>query len=453
MTHKNTTLGGKLGILAAVSAIAMAAATSASAQSFALRSQNAEGTGMAHAGAAAGSISGGSMFFNPATITMLEGRRSEWNFNYTRPDAEYSLINTNSPIRRGTGDIGLDGGLTLGSFNSWQINDRLWIGLTSGTPYGLRSKPDNQVYAGQIYGRSSTAKSFNFSPTVGFKVTDWLSVGAALQVQWFKADLKSATGIGGTGAAYNLTALGPNAPSATLRGEDIAFGYRLGVTVKPTAATTIGLGFRSAIFHELDGNVYTTTPSPLRPNVDIPIKANLNLPEAVNLGISHQINDQWQVHFTAEWQNWSRFGTIAVRQDATGAVVTTLPFEYDDSYHFALGAEYQWNQNWTFRAGVAYDISPVSDTVRGLRISDADRLWTSIGFSYKWNEKLQFDFGYSHIFVQDAPVNIVPGHIDFRGVVYQGEAEPSIDVISFGIKYRWDDPSKPIPALPLVRKG
>lgn len=437
-------------ILSMASMAAILAAAPAVAQSFALRSQNAEGTGMAFAGASAGSISGGSMFFNPATITMMPGRRSEWNVTATIPSAEYDLFSSNSPIQLGTGELGLDGAVLPSSFNSWQLTDRLWIGVTSSAPYGLRSKPENQAYAGQIYGRSSTARSINVSPTVGYIVNDWFSVGAALQVQYFKADLKQATGIAGSGAAYNASAVTPGAPSAQLVGDDIAFGYRLGFTVKPTATTTIGVGYRSAIFHKLEGELNNTTPSPLVPFVRLPIEVNLNLPETVNVGITQQIGAQWQLHATAEWQNWSRFGFLPVVSN--GAPITSLNFAYDDSYHFALGAEYQHDMNWTFRGGVGYDISPVSDEVRGVRISDADRIWVSLGASYKVSERLQFDIGYTHIFVEDAPVNIVPGQIDFRGITFQGEASPSVDVISFGVKYRWDEPSRPIPAA-IVTKG
>ena len=427
----------------AVSLLAIAAASGAAhAQSFALRTQNAEGTGMAFAGAAAGSIGGGSIFFNPAAITMLPGRRSEWNFMGTIPQASYSLTNTNSPVALGTGEIGLPGGFTTASYNTWQLTDRFWVGLSVGTPFGLRSKPTNQNFAGQVYGRSSAARSINVAPTAGYKVNDWLSVGAALQVQYFKADLKQATGFPGSGAAYNASAVLPGAPNAQIVGDDIAFGYRVGVTINPTPNTTIGIGYRSALHHKLEGRLVNTTPNPAQPFVAIPIQANLNLPEVVNIGLSHRLNERWQVHATAEWQNWSRFGFIPVVSRLNGAPVTSLNFAYKDSYHFSLGAEYAWSDALTLRAGVAYDKSPVSDEVRGLRISDADRVWTSIGMSFHATEQLTFDFGYSHIFVQNAPVNIVPGHIDFRGIVYQGEAKPHIDVISFGIKYRWDRPER-----------
>jgi long-chain fatty acid transport protein len=442
-------------LAAGLSLAALVAGSEARAQSFALRSQNAEGVGMAFAGAAAGSVGGGSMFFNPATITLLPGRRSEWNFIYTRPQASYTLESSTSPIQSGTGEIGLDGALTTASYSSWQLNERLWVGMTSGTPFGLRSKPDNQVYSGQIYGRSSMAKSFNVTPTVGYKVNDWLSVGAGLQVQYFLADLKQATGIGGSGslAAFGGSSLGPNALTSSLRGDDIAFGFRTGLTLTPWEGTTIGIGYRSALHHELKGRVLAQSPSPLSPVFVLPITANLNLPEALNLGISHRLNAQWQVHGSIEWQNWSRFGRIPVVAQATnpfigavnGQVIQSLNFLYEDSWHFALGAEYIYSPSWTFRAGLGYDLSPVQDRYRGLRISDNDRLWTSLGASYAWSDWLTIDVGYTHIFVKDAPVRIEPGHPDFNPalpITFIGEAKPSIDVIAFGLKYRWDTPSR-----------
>jgi long-chain fatty acid transport protein len=439
---------------AAFSFAALLIAQDAQAQSFALRSQNAEGVGMAFAGAAAGSIGSGSMFFNPATMTMLPGRRSEWNFMYTRPDASYSLLSSSSPVQAGTGNIGLDGGLTTASYSSWQINDRLWLGIATGSPFGLRSKPENQNYSGQIYGRSSSAKSFNVTPSAAYKVNDWISIGAGLQVQYFQADLKQATGIGGIGslASFAGSSLGPNAGTSSLRGDDIAFGFRTGVTITPMEGTTIGIGYRSMLHHDLKGRILTNTPNPAAPSVVIPITANLNLPEALNLGVSHQLNEQWQLHASFEWQNWSRFGRIPVVAESTnllanaaaGRVIQSLNFLYEDSYHFAVGAEYQYNPNWTFRTGLGYDKSPVKDEFRGLRISDNDRIWTSIGASYKYSERLTFDIGYTHLFVKDAPVRIQPGHPDFNPalpITFIGEAKPSIDVVSFGLKYWWDAPS------------
>ena len=44
-------------------------------------------------------------------------------------------------------------------------------------------------------------------------------------------------------------------------------------------------------------------------------------------------------------------------------------------------------------------IPPLHSAVeRTQRVPDTDRLWLSVGATYKWNDKLAFDFAYSHIF-------------------------------------------------------
>lgn len=415
------------------------------AGSFAIRAgQSSEGLGMSYAGAASGGIGLGAMSWNPATITGFPGRTSQWNFTGIFPRASYNLISTNALLFGGpnveAGEIGGEGVFVPASYSAYQINDRLWIGLTSTAPWGLRSKPENQNYAGQIYGRSSKVSSINLAPTIGYAVTDWLSVGAAFQGQYFKTNLKQALPIPGL---Y---------PSSILRGNDIGFGYRLGATLKPWEGGVFGIGYRSSIRHELQGELLLpVTISPLLRTGRNPIRANLNLPDSLTFGFSQKINEQWQVHVGTEWTNWSRFRRIPVQLAGLDVPFSSLNFEYQDSWYFSGGVEYAWNPNLTLRAGIGYELSPVSDRVRSLRISDNDRLWLSTGFGYQWNDQIRIDASYAHLFVKDAPVQVVPGNPDYRPTAnpvttttYIGEAKPSIDVVSLSLTYLWDKPAAPI---------
>jgi long-chain fatty acid transport protein len=125
-----------------------------------------------------------------------------------------------------------------------------------------------------------------------------------------------------------------------------------------------------------------------------------------------------------------------------------IPFQYKDGWFFSLGAEYQWNPQLALRAGVGYEISPVTDTVRGPAIPDADRTWLSIGGSYKYNAKTSFDLAYSHVFVKNAPINITNASNPFfalgGGTTYTGNVDSHLDIISVALKYRWDDPAPPV---------
>ncbi len=439
----------RLTAAATVSVAALLAAGAAQASSFAIRSgQSAEGLGMAYAGAAAGGIGMGSMAWNPATITMFPGRNSQWNVTYLYANASYeptavtrlgSPFGPASPNQFGTGNIGGDGAFIPASYSAWQITDRFWIGVTTGAPFGLRSKTENQVHAAQVYGRSAKVRSINVSPTIGYKVNDWLSIGAAFQAQYIKTNLKTATG------ATLGTAIGPLAPNQILDGDSIDYGFRVGATLTPLQGTTIGLAYRSSIRQTLDGTLRT-------PAGVLPIKANLNLPDSVVFGVSQVINEQWQAHLGVEWTNWSRFRRIPIVSQISGTPVNSLNFEYDDSWYFSGGVEYRYNQALTLRAGVAYELSAVNDQNRTVFISDNDRLWLSAGLSYQLTEKLKLDLGYTYIHVTKAAVNYTGAHPQQGPVFYQAEAKPYIHVVSAGLTYRWDNPAETIPVQPVVRK-
>jgi long-chain fatty acid transport protein len=44
-------------------------------------------------------------------------------------------------------------------------------------------------------------------------------------------------------------------PNATVDADDIAVGFTAGVLWNPNPGTTVGLGFRSSIDHDLDGTL------------------------------------------------------------------------------------------------------------------------------------------------------------------------------------------------------
>lgn len=456
---------------ATVSLAVMVGAQSVSASSFYIRTgQSAEGLGLQFAGAASGGIGLGSIGWNPATITMFPGRNSQWNATYIRPQAEYDLRFTNvravplgpgdplfgTPV--GTGEIAGNGAFAPASYSAWQINDRLWVGLATGAPFGLSSKPDNHNFAGQVYGRSAKIRTINIAPMLGYKVTDWLSIGAAVQGQYLKVNLKQAV------AAF------PNAPNLILEGDDISWGYRLGATITPWQGGSIGIGYRSAMFHDVRGDIVSAIPIPLPPAPALilpdatgklnPIAASINLPEVLSVGFSQQIGPQWQVHLGAEWENWSRFRRIPIVLERNNQIFRSLNFEYDDSFYVSAGVEYAWTPYLSLRAGVSYEWSAVSDRVRQLLIADNDRLGVSLGASYNWSERLKIDIGYAHYFIKDAPAAIVPpgspfnpaGNPHFAGIQYVGEAQPTLDVFSIGLTYRWDAPVAVAVPAPIVRK-
>lgn len=417
--------------LAAVSAAAILAGRGgAQAGGFAIREQSATAQGLSFAGAASGSGRLSSMYWNPATITMAPGWQSETHLSVVIPDVTITpLPPTPTLAFGGSGDIAQDAIVPTGYY-SFQINDWLWAGIASTAPFGLVTDP-REIWAGQVYSRSSRIFTINVNPIVGVKVNDWLSVAAGPMVQYFDVRLKSAAGIL------------PTAPSVILDGDDYGIGFTAGVTLTPFVGTSIGIGYRSLITHEVEGSLTT-------PAIGIPIRSNVNTPEQITVGLSQMLTPDLTLQAGFEWTNWSRLGTSAIVGPG-GVPVSRIALNYDDGYYYALGLEYRFSEQLTLRGGVAYEQSPIDTEVRSTRLPDNDRYWVSLGATYQWNQKLSFDVAYSYIWAKETKIAILPGQQDFVGLPFVADVDSSVNIVSAAIRYRWDDPKVAIPAA-IVRK-
>lgn len=431
-------------LLAAVTAAAlMAGSLQAQAGGFALREQSTIGLGNAFAGSAAGGAGLSSMFWNPATMTDFAGLQSSSSFSLILPYANTTPSAATLGLFGGptsTGDIAQDAVLPA-SYSSWQIADKVWIGLAINSPFGLITRnPVN--YSGQIYGRTSKVTTYNVNPNVAFQLTDWLSVGAGLQVEYFKVRLTNAIGAG-------LAAAAPGAATGELIGKDTAIGYTLGATIKPWAGTEIGIGYRSRIEQKLDGTLNLPVAAGGLPAGVYGINSNITLPDQVTVGVRQKLTQDFTVLAGFEWTHWNLFSRFPVTSSVTGAQITSQNYDFRNGWFASLGGEYAWNQNLTVRAGLGFERSPITNATRGVRLPDSDRIWTTAGLSYKWSEKLSLDASYAHLFAKSGQINIVAGNPVFAGAPFVGNVKAHVDIVSVGFTYRWDDPK---PARVVVAK-
>jgi long-chain fatty acid transport protein len=411
MAHK------ALMVSVAAAAVAVSAGT-AFAGGFALREQSAYSQGASFAGAAAPGDSISAMFWNPAAVTTAEGLVTESHATFILPYSEIDVTGSALPYGPGSpygngGDLGIDA-FVPSSYVAYQVNDSLYLGVSINAPYGLATHAQGP-WVGQTDHLHAKVFSTNVAPTIGYKVNEQLSVALGVQLQYFKVALKRAAGV----------QLDP--PTATLEGDSFGFGFTAGVTYEPFDGTTIGLGFRSAFSNTLDGDITVSSGLGSSSNA---IEADITLPEMVSLGIRQRVTDQFTLLGSVEWTNWSRLGTVPVTLQANGATATELEFEYEDGWFFGVGGEYAWNEDLTVRAGVSYEVSPVQDEYRTARLPDANRIWASIGASYDFNDRLSFDAAYTHIFVDDAPINVT------TGAPYSGTAEGDVDILAVSLRYK-----------------
>jgi long-chain fatty acid transport protein len=412
---------GRAAVWLGSAAVVLAAASAAQAGGFAIREQSACGQGVSFAGVAAG-CSLSSMFWNPATLSAVEAFEAEAVGTGVFINTEVDIDPFGPFPATSQDDIAQDAFVPAG-YAAYRFNDRLVLGIGVNSPFGLVTQYDSTSPV-HISGVAGTSKVFslNANPAISYDVTDWLSIAAGAQVQYVDVRL-------------TRQALGPLGVS-TIEGDDFAFGFTAGLHLRPVAGTEIGLGYRSFIDHELEGDLSTGL------GVFDVSAEGLDLPDLVTLGIRQRITDRFRVMAGAEWSNWSRFEEINV----SGAPAPIeLPFEYDDGWFFSVGGEYDVTPEFAVRAGIGYELSPLDEGNRTFRLPDDDRLWLSAGASYKPNDRWSFDVGYSFLTTGDIEIRSAADGGPIANGPFSGEADSNVHIISAAVKVKFGGP--PAPAI------
>jgi long-chain fatty acid transport protein len=441
-----------MGLSAAALAAGSAAVSEAQAGAFGVREQSTYFMGDAYAGSAAGGdIS--SMFWNPAATATLPGFNSSSSYTgvigRATETATGGLFVTGNPSAGAPGlapstDVGTSA-FVPASYLTLQLTDRLYAGVGLNAPFGFVTKPDNLSWAGSPIATTTKVFSLDANPTIAYKLTPTLTVGAGAQIEYFEIKLDR--------SAFNSSLVGPLTPSRAYKADDVGVGATAGVLWQPREGTSVGLGYRSAVSVNVSGlyaNGGFTALTPGGP-VGIPgfsaiANGKLTLPDEITFSARQAVTQQLTVLGTVEWNRWSSLGNVS----ATGAACPagtceTLHLNYQDGWFFSVGAEYAYSPSLTLRTGVGYEMSPVKDGVRDILLPDSNRVHLNFGASYKWSDKITINAAYSHLFFDDAPFCIANGGgtshcTGSNQVLLSGSADVAVDIVSVGVNYKFYGP-------------
>lgn len=396
-------------------------AANAQAAGFHLREQSAAAQGNAFAGATAGAENASYAYFNVAGLTRQKGTQINMGGTYISPRAEASNVYAEDGTRDHDVNNIVHAAVAPNMTVSHQINEKAYIGVGLNVPYGMITKYDRD-FAGSDHGITSKVISATVTPMAAYKVTDKLSLGAGLQLQYFKARLTN-----------TLSHMAPY--MAAVEGDAFDIGYQLGAMYEFNDKTRVGIGYRSEVKHKIKGTIEGSSPVPaLNPVLNQDIHTRLTTPDMLSFGAYHQINDKWAV--MAEYQRvfWSSFQDLDIYGDNYPSESKTKE-KWRDTNFFALGASYQIDNQWKLRLGTAYDQSAVRVQHRTPRIPDSDRVWLSGGLNYQYNEHLTFDVTYTYIKAHKAHVDTsLTGN---AGNNVTAEYSNSIQLFGFALNYKF----------------
>ncbi len=294
--------------------------------------------------------------------------------------------------------------------------DKIGLGLSVNAPYGLTTIWDED-WIGKYYAVKTDLKTVFITPSVSYKVADWLSLGIGAQMAYADAKLeKSVT---------------PRVPGlkTTLEGDDYAYGYVLSMLFKPHKDWSVGGTYRSEVCFDLEGDA--------RYNLAIPgffssdMELPLRLPATVNFGVATTAIKNWKLSADLLLTYWNSYESLDFHYDmapGTGQPgLVRVPKDWDDVYAIKLGAEYAYRPDLALRVGYVFDQSPIDDNFRDPSLPVNDYHLFSLGAAYTYRQ-FTFEGGYTYLMIEDAKTSTYT-----QGL--HGTYEGSANIFNLGAKW------------------
>jgi len=381
---------------------------------------------MGHTGVAVIS-SAESVFFNPASISFLDGKM---NFSL----GVSGIIAETKYENKEFGDTySTESGLAtpFNFYATYKANDWLSFGLGVYTPYGSSVEWEKD-WSGSHLVNDIDLKAIFVQPTVAVKISDKFSIGGGPiyvngSVNFNKNLNRSLVDVDG------------DRTNVTVEQKNIsAWGYTLGVMIKPIEKLNIGFNYRSKVIVKAENgdadfeNVPTNLPNNL---ADGKFDAELPLPAEITMGLSYKFCDKFLFAFDYNFAQWSEYEALVVKFD-NDAGVSTSPRNYKDAETFRFGLQYEATKKITVRTGIYFDESPVRDGYFAPETPRNDSTGYTAGLSYKINEKLSIDASFLYLHFEEIDNSYDHYQESGQNVSFKGTYKSTVIAPGIGLSYK-----------------
>ncbi len=405
-------------VLRSLAAATVLGSTLLQGAGFAIIENSASGMGSAFASGGAAGEDASTVWFNPASMTLLKGQNFNIAGHLIVPKANFT--NDGSTLADGTtypdGTTALRGPDSEGGKNAFvpnlyyagQVTDSLYLGVGVNAPFGLGTKYDDD-WVGRYHAVDTELMTVNINPAIAWRIDEQWSIGAGVSMQYVDVTLTSAVDggalLGNPGSAEGYAELSAD------NTESLSYGWNVGLLYQPTKTIRLSLAYRSGITHDAEGEADFSMPASTAPIVstgaftDSAISSTVELPASASFSYFQNISD-FDIMADLTWTQWSVFEELRIEYANPAQPDSVTTENYQDQWRAALGGRYHLNEEIVFRTGVAYDQKAVkNEEYRTPRIPDNDRVWLALGMGWQFSKVVGMDFGYSHLFIAETPID------------------------------------------------
>ncbi|GAA0834495.1 MULTISPECIES: OmpP1/FadL family transporter [Marinomonas] len=422
--------------------LSVAAASSAYSAGFSLGDQSATASGSALSTAAASSEDISFSYWNPALFLNAKKNTFYVSGAYIMPKMDVSNIEATDATPTAGGFPGpqdISGSSTNADsvnntivpslYYAMPLSDDTVAGFSINAPFGL-SGDYGDDWAGKFHATETGLQDIALSFSLAHRVNDWFSAGASVQVHKAEVTLNSQVGFTAGAGAYE--------GSGEIEADDIGYGYSLGVLFTPLKGTRVGVGYRSKIDFDFEGDVkYKDVASlnqVLQANnytlVNTGVSDSLTFPDVLTISLEQALTPKLKLGLSVIRTGWSSMDDGLNIDFDSNQPNSKLTFGFEDQWMYSAGLTYDYSKKLTLRTGIARDNSPVTDEYRSARTPDGDRTWYSMGGTYHFSETSSATFAYTYVDIEDVSVDRTDLDEDSARGTYSADYSSSASVIS-----------------------
>ncbi len=356
---------------------------------FQINLQGQKQTGMGHAGTGL-CMDNATILFNPGAMSFLDSLRGiTIGASFIMPRTTYlePFPGTyTAHIEKNTGTP-----ITLYAVYKFKKTAKWNVGLGIYNPFGSKVQWADD-WKGQFLIREIDLKTFFIQPTASYKLNDKIGIGVGFIYATGSFALRKGVPIQDTLGNYG---------EGSLEGKASGYGFNAGIYFKATEKLSIGFDYRSQVNVKVDGGTadFTVPSSVGQYFPSTTFSTGLNLPQVATLGVGYKVNSKMTLALDVNFVGWKSYDSLIIDfADNTDKLKDIHSArEYQNSYIFRLGGQYELNEKWTARLGAYYDMSPVKAGYLTPETPDADKLGITAGATFKVTKKIFVDVSFLYI--------------------------------------------------------
>lgn len=353
--------------------MAMALSTGLYAEGYQVNLQSTKQTGMGHVGSAL-KLGAESMHFNPAGMAFMQSKM-DLSLGASAVYAKSTYDDNNGYTAETDNDLSTP----LFLYVSFSLSKNLKAGISVTTPYGS-SNNWGKEWNGASLVQDIALKAFVYQPTLSYRITDKLSIGAGLMLSNGSVELSRKVAVFGANVSGN---------------SELALGYNLGVMYDINSKWSVGASYRSKMMLEVEaGDISLKGPL----NIDRKFYSELPLPSNFNVGASFRPNEKLIVAAEFQYVGWQAYDKLVLtfNEAITIPGMPSMPNltalkNYENSYVVRLGGQYALCNKMDLRAGVYFDTTPIQEDYYNPETPGMNKLGISAGISYRPMNHLSID--------------------------------------------------------------